>query len=61
MSKSKDALSNFKGFTRLKDIQLGDDSIIKGYGSGNIGLGKITLKNMPLKHPELAPDSFKKF
>lgn len=53
MSKSKDVLGNFKGFTRPKDIQLRDDSIIKSYGSGNIRLGKITLNNV-LHAPKLS-------
>ena len=53
MSNNKDALSNYKGFARPKDIQLGDDSIIKSYGSGTIRLGKITLKNV-LYAPKLS-------
>ena len=46
MSNNKDALSDFKGFVRPKDIQLGDESIIKSYGSGTVRLRKIPLKSV---------------
>src|SRR6185436_16730355 len=42
MTNNKDALCDYKPFARPKDIQLGDDSIIKSYGSGTVRLGKIT-------------------